>query len=101
MRRGEICGLRWQDFDEKTGRLQIRRAVSNRKGSGVKVGETKTEKGMLDIVVVSPSDALDEIISTVKEICRQQSIIQKVARIQVTASELPKNKLGKIIRTRN
>lgn len=45
MRRGEICGLRWQDFDEKTGRLQIRRAVTCRKGGGVKVGETKTEKG--------------------------------------------------------
>lgn len=45
MRRGEICGLRWQDFDEKTGRLQIRRAVTSKKGGGVKVGETKTEKG--------------------------------------------------------
>ena len=47
MRRGEICGLRWQDFDDKTGRLQIRRAVTSRKGGGVKVGETKTEKGTL------------------------------------------------------
>ena len=27
LRRGEICGLRWQDFDEKTGRLHIRRSV--------------------------------------------------------------------------
>ena len=45
LRRGEICGLRWQDFDDKTGRLQIRRAVTSRKGGGVKVGETKTEKG--------------------------------------------------------
>lgn len=44
-RRGEICGLKWQDFDEKTGRLQIRRAVTSRKGGGVKIGETKTEKG--------------------------------------------------------
>ena len=34
MRRGEICGLKWQDFDEKTGRLQIRRAVTSRKGGG-------------------------------------------------------------------
>ena len=45
LRRGEICGLRWQDFDEKTGRLQIPRAVTGKKGGGVKVGETKTEKG--------------------------------------------------------
>ncbi len=45
MRKGEICGLRWQDFDERTGQLHIRRSVTNRKGGGVKVGETKTEKG--------------------------------------------------------
>ena len=49
MRREEICGLKWQDFDEKTGRLQIRRAVTSRKGGGVKVGETKTEKGTRSI----------------------------------------------------
>ena len=49
MRRGEICGLRWQDFDEKTGRLQIRRAVTSKKGGGVKIGETKTEKGTRSI----------------------------------------------------
>lgn len=45
LRRGEICGLKWADFDEKTGRLQVRRAVTSQKGGGVKVGETKTEKG--------------------------------------------------------
>ncbi len=49
MRRGEICGLRWDDFDERTGQLHIRRSVTNRKGGGVKVGETKTEKGMRSI----------------------------------------------------
>lgn len=49
MRRGEICGLRWDDFDERTGRLRIRRSVTNRKGGGVKVGETKTEKGTRSI----------------------------------------------------
>ena len=45
LRRGEICGLWWQDFDAKTGRLKIRRAVTSRKGGGVKIGETKTETG--------------------------------------------------------
>ena len=49
LRRGEICGLRWQDFDEKTGKLYIRRSVSTRAGGGVKVGETKTVKGMRTI----------------------------------------------------
>ncbi len=45
MRRGEICGLKWEDFDEKTGRLHIRRSVANRTRGGVKVGETKTARG--------------------------------------------------------
>ena len=45
MRRGEIYGLRWTDFDAKTGRLKIRRAVTSRQGGGVKIGETKTESG--------------------------------------------------------
>ncbi len=49
MRRGEICGLKWQDFDEKTGRLTVRRSVTNRAGGGVKVGETKTETGVRTI----------------------------------------------------
>lgn len=56
LRRGEICGLKWQDFEETTGRLHIRRAVTNRKGGGVKVGETKTEKGSR-IIQLPPSTA--------------------------------------------
>ncbi len=51
LRRGEICGLRWRDFDEKTGRLQIRRSITQRKGGGVKVGETKTETGARNILL--------------------------------------------------
>lgn len=56
LRRGEICGLKWQDFEETTGRLHIRRAVTNRKGGGVKVGETKTEKGSW-VIQLPPSTA--------------------------------------------
>lgn len=56
LRRGEICGLKWQDFEETTGRLHIRRAVTNRKGGGVKVGETKTEKGSR-VIQLPPSTA--------------------------------------------
>ncbi len=56
MRRGEICGLRWQDFDEKTGRLTIRRSVTKRDGGGVKIGETKTETG-LRTIQLPPSTA--------------------------------------------
>jgi len=45
LRKGEICGLKWMDFDETAGRLHIRRSVSKRSGGGVKVGETKTSTG--------------------------------------------------------
>ena len=51
LRRGEICGLKWQDFEEKTGRLHIRRSVHRRKGGGVRVGETKTETGTRTILL--------------------------------------------------
>ena len=51
LRRGEICGLRWQDFEDKTGRLHIRRSVSSRKGGGVRVDETKTETGARTILL--------------------------------------------------
>ncbi len=56
MRRGEICGLRWTDFDERTGMLRIRRSVTSRKGGGVQVGETKTETGARSILL-PPSTA--------------------------------------------
>lgn len=56
MRRGEICGLRWTDFDERTGILRIRRSVTSRKGGGVQVGETKTETGSRSILL-PPSTA--------------------------------------------
>ena len=49
LRRGEICGLRWQDFDEKAGRLQIRRSVTTKEGGGVAVGQTKTSTGIRTI----------------------------------------------------
>ena len=45
LRKGEICGLKWMDFDETAGRLHIRRSVSKRAGGGVKVGKTKTTTG--------------------------------------------------------
>ena len=45
LRRGELCGLKWCDFNETTGQLNVVRTVTTRKGGGFKAGETKTEKG--------------------------------------------------------
>lgn len=44
LRRGEICGLRWEDLDSVTGQLSIRRSVHPGK-DGPEIGETKTEQG--------------------------------------------------------
>ena len=44
MRQGEICGLRWEDFDEATGTLRVARSVDFVKKELV-IGETKTDDG--------------------------------------------------------
>ena len=50
MRRGEICALRWEDFDEESGILHVRRTVRVENGIDL-VGETKTEEGNRKIVL--------------------------------------------------
>lgn len=45
LRRGEICGLMWQDFDEKAGTLKIVRSVNAPKAGVLEIGETKTNQG--------------------------------------------------------
>ena len=41
LRRGEICGLKWSDFDEETGRLNINRSIEVKNGIVIE-GGTKT-----------------------------------------------------------
>ena len=64
LRRGEICGLRWGDFDEQNGRLKIRRSVGRIKNGVLPVGKTKTETGMREILL-PPSTV--ELLSKRKE----------------------------------
>ena len=45
LRRGEICGLMWTDFDAEKGTLTVRRTLHNKEGGGYYVGETKTGAG--------------------------------------------------------
>ena len=45
LRRGEICGLMWQDFDEKAGTLRVLRSVNVPKAGELEIGETKTSRG--------------------------------------------------------
>ena len=56
LRRGELCGLMWKDFDEEGGTLQVRRTVRREKGGILTTGDTKTYAGTRKIVL-PPSTA--------------------------------------------
>ena len=50
LRKGEICGLRWEDFNEAEGRLSIARQVIPVRG-GITVSDPKTDTGIRTIVL--------------------------------------------------
>lgn len=56
LRRGEICGLKWEDFDEINGTLKVNRTIHRKGGGGLTAGETKTYTGTRKIVL-PPSTA--------------------------------------------
>ena len=56
LRRGEICGLRWTDFQMGMGTLAIRRTVHQKPGGGLSVGEPKTGQGSR-VITLPPSTA--------------------------------------------
>ena len=51
LRRGEICGLQWSDFDEESGTLKVCRTLHSQRKGEYTVGETKTGKGMRTILL--------------------------------------------------
>jgi len=51
LRRGEICGLRWEDFDEVAGTLKVCRTVRREAGGGLTTGDTKTYAGTRKILL--------------------------------------------------
>ena len=58
LRRGEICGLKWEDFDEVSGTLKVCRTVYREDGSGLTAGDTKTSAGTRKIVLPLSTAAL-------------------------------------------
>jgi integrase len=50
LRRGEVCGLRWEDIDLEKGTLSVRRALIPH-GNGVITSEPKTAKGRRQIAL--------------------------------------------------
>ena len=51
LRRGEICGLQWSDFDGDAGMLKVCRTLHGQRKGEYTVGETKTGKGMRTILL--------------------------------------------------
>ena len=51
LRRGELCGLKWEDFDSDVGTLKVRRTIHARKGGILEAGETKTYAGQRTILL--------------------------------------------------
>ena len=67
LRRGEICGLQWRDFDAEAGTLQISRTLHKNPGGGFSTGETKTGKGKRKILLPdSTAELLRERQKTVQ-----------------------------------
>lgn len=56
LRRGEICGLMWYDFDERSGILKVSRTLHREKGGRLVAGDTKTYAGTRKIIL-PPSTA--------------------------------------------
>jgi integrase len=51
LRRGEICGLMWKDFDEKKGTLSVCRTLHRKELGVFSLGATKTSKGNRTIIL--------------------------------------------------
>ena len=51
LRRGEICGLQWNDFDGDAGTLKVCRTLHGQRKGSYTIGETKTNQGMRTIIL--------------------------------------------------
>ena len=51
LRRGEICGLQWKDFDSDAGTLQVSRTLHRTPSGRFEAGETKTRTGKRKILL--------------------------------------------------
>ncbi|MEY8261799.1 site-specific integrase [Oscillospiraceae bacterium 50-60] len=58
LRRGKLCGLKWEDFDEVAGTLEVCRTVYREAGGGLTAGDTKTSSGTRKIVLPASTAAL-------------------------------------------
>lgn len=53
LRRGEVCGLRWQDVDLKAGAIDVSQQIVQI-GYDTAVGDTKSEAGQRNLILATP-----------------------------------------------
>ena len=58
LRCGELCGLRWEDFDEGMGTLKVQRTVHAKRKGVLDIGEPKTGKGKRKIILPATTAAV-------------------------------------------
>ena len=71
LRRGEICGLMWKDFDENAGTLKILRSVNAPKRGELEIGETKTDQGLGNEVAEESSEAAQDPLTNFQPVMRR------------------------------
>ena len=81
LRQGEICGLRWSDFDQSKGILKIKRSAGKIIDGVREIGGTKTEAGKRSMILPA---------STYHVLCeRKKSAISEWIFPHLTKPELP------------
>ncbi len=65
LRKGEICGLRWEDFDENAGTLWIRHTLKENGGGEFEISDPKTDRGMRTILL--PASTLHLLMQRKKQ----------------------------------
>ena len=93
MRRGEICGLRWEDFDKSTGLLHIQRTIRYDHGK-LHIGETKTNEGNRKIIL---PQSVAEILSNKRKYALTEWIFPNPIKPEEPLH--PESAYGKLQRT--
>jgi integrase len=88
LRRGEVCGLRWEDIDLEAGTVSVSRAVEQLQGGELHVSPPKSEAGYRTVPM---PDALCETL-------RQHRAVQKGLALKSRPGK-PWNPLGYVVTT--
>ena len=81
LRQGELCGLKWEDFDESRGILKVTRSAGKSISGVREIGETKTNAGKRNIILPA---------STYRILCeRKKSAITEWIFPHLTKPEQP------------